>query len=140
MKKFGIILVLVVISGIVVAFLLANRTNDGASSPSRTSPPPSTSSEGNSATNTAEEVQITIQNFAYEPKNITVKKGTKVTWTNKDSVKHDVASDDGSAAGGPKGPLLGKGESYSHTFETVGTFNYHCTPHPYMKASVIVTE
>ncbi len=83
------------------------------------------------------EVSMDISNFAFAQKSIKIKKGTKITWTNQDEAHHNVvASEDG----GPKGQLLAKGESYSFTFDTVGTFNYHCEPHPYMKAVVNVIE
>lgn len=82
---------------------------------------------------------VTIENYAYSPASIRVKKGTTVTWTNQDSVKHDVMpdkpSDDFKAS-----DLLAKGESYSFTFNTVGTYSYYCSPHPYMKATVEVVE
>lgn len=82
---------------------------------------------------------VTIDDMAFSPKEITVKVGTTVTWTNQDTVSHDVKDDDGSADG-PSSELLGQGESYSFTFKKAGTYNYHCTPHPFMKATVIVTE
>src|SRR4030043_2411115 len=40
-----------------------------------------------------EEVTIAMKDFAYDPKTITVKQGTKVIWTNNDMVIHDVKSD-----------------------------------------------
>lgn len=83
--------------------------------------------------------EVTISNFAYAPKTIKVKVGTKVTWTNNDSVGHDVAADKPSADA-PSSELLNKGESYSFTFKKAGTYSYHCTPHPYMRGTVIVTE
>ena len=81
-----------------------------------------------------EKVSIDIKDFAYGPKTLTVKKGTTVVWTNQDSVKHTATADDGSFDTG----LLAKGESGSVTFDKIGTFNYHCTPHPNMKAAIIV--
>lgn len=83
---------------------------------------------------------IIISDYKFNPKAMTIKKGTKITWTNRDIAKHNIVTDDGQPAGGPNGPLIAKGESYSFTFDTVGTFNYHCSPHPYMKASITVTE
>lgn len=80
---------------------------------------------------------VTIQDFAYSPKHITIKVGTTVTWTNQDSVRHNVTAD---TDGGPNGPLLAKSETYSYTFKKVGDFEYHCSPHPYMKGTVTVTE
>ena len=81
-----------------------------------------------------EEGAMEIKNFAFGPKTLTVKKGTTVVWTNQDSVGHTATADDGSFDTG----LLAKGESGSVTFDKVGTFSYHCTPHPYMKATIIV--
>lgn len=107
-----------------------NKSTQNSQSQSKSAAPASTPQSGN--------VAVTIKDFDFSPMNITVKKGTKVTWTNQDSVRHNVVSDSGN--GGPNGPLLGKGESYSFTFDTVGTFAYHCDPHPYMKATVTVTE
>lgn len=86
------------------------------------------------------EVSVDIQGFAFQPASITVKKGTTVTWTNRDDARHDVTADDDSVAGAPQSELFGKGESYSFTFDTVGEFEYHCSPHPYMEAKVTVVE
>ena len=91
------------------------------------------------STETAATDSVTIRDYAFSPATITVKVGTTVTWTNQDSVRHDVVSDDGSADG-PSGPLLAKGETYKFTFNKAGTYSYHCSPHPYMKAKVVVTE
>lgn len=82
---------------------------------------------------------VVIKDFAFSPANITVKVGTKVTWTNQDDVQHDVVSDDGSSDG-PNGDLLSKGQNYSFTFTKAGTYKYHCSPHPYMKGTVTVSE
>ncbi|MBA4383952.1 MAG: hypothetical protein C0410_04395 [Anaerolinea sp.] len=78
--------------------------------------------------------EVEIEDFTYAPVTITIKVGTTVTWTNKDSVRHTVTSDTGLFDSG----LLGKGESFNFTFTEVGTFAYHCTPHPNMKAIIIV--
>ena len=83
--------------------------------------------------------QVSISDFKYSPATITVKAGTKVTWTNNDSVQHDVAADKPSSDA-PSSSLLGKGESFSFTFNKAGTYGYHCTPHPYMRGKVVVTD
>lgn len=83
------------------------------------------------------EVNMDIVDFAFEKKDITIKKGTKVTWTNRDDAKHNAF---GEQEGGPMGELLAQGESYSYMFDTAGTFNYKCEPHPYMKGMVTVVE
>ncbi len=83
------------------------------------------------------EVTMDIKDFAFSKAKIKIKKGTKVTWTNQDSAKHNAFSDDDN---GPKGKLLGKGQSYSFVFNNVGTTDYYCTPHPYMKGIVNVVQ
>lgn len=81
-------------------------------------------------------VTINIADYKYSKTTLTIKKGQKVKWVNKDTAKHDAHSD---KSGGPKGPLLGKGESYTWTAKKTGTFNYYCTPHKaFMKAKIIV--
>lgn len=83
--------------------------------------------------------EVAISNFEFTPAKLTVKKGTTVTWTNQDSARHDIAPDKQGEMF-KRSKLLAKGESYSATFDTVGSYSYHCTPHPYMKAVIEVTE
>lgn len=78
---------------------------------------------------------VDIKGFAFSVKELKVKIGDTVVWTQQDSVSHTVTSDTGSELGSP---LLNVGQTYAHTFTTKGIFNYHCTPHPGMKATVIV--
>lgn len=83
--------------------------------------------------------QVTYKGFAVVQKTIKVKKGTTVTWTNEDNAKHDVTfSED--YPGLKNTELFGKGETKSITFDTAGTYDYICSPHPYMKGTVEVTE
>ena len=83
---------------------------------------------------------VEIKDFAFAPLTIKIKVGRTVTWTNQDSTKHDVAPDSESADFKGSNKLLAKGESYSFTFNKAGTYAYHCTPHPNMRATVEVTE
>jgi amicyanin len=77
---------------------------------------------------------MTITGFAFSSPSLTIKKGDTVIWTNQDSVSHTVTGDDG----GPASPSLAKGQSYSYTFNTAGTYSYHCAVHPNMKGTVAV--
>lgn len=78
---------------------------------------------------------VTISGSAYHPASISVKKGTKVVWTNKDDMPHTVTG-----TGAFHSPTLGPGKSYSFTFTKTGTFSYHCKIHPFMHGTVVVTE
>jgi len=78
---------------------------------------------------------VVIQGFSFHPAHITVTRGTKVTWINKDMTKHTATANNGAFDSG----VLRPGQSYSHTFKTAGrTNNYHCEIHPSMMGSVTV--
>ncbi len=84
-----------------------------------------------------EQRNVVISSFAYVPQEITVQVGTMVVWRNNDTDAHTVTSDDGDEL---NSPLLSTGDSFSHVFDNVGTFDYHCAPHPFMQGRVIVVE
>lgn len=73
---------------------------------------------------------VMIQNYAYSPASLSVRAGETVTWTNHDEAKHDVVGS------GFRSPLLAKGESWSYTFPTAGSYSYYCSLHPDMRAKV----
>jgi plastocyanin len=78
---------------------------------------------------------VLIQNFSFKPAHITIKRGTKVIWINKDSVQHTATANNGKSF---DSGLLRKGKRYSHTFKRTGKKRYYCVPHPHMKGSVTV--
>lgn len=80
----------------------------------------------------AASASVTIRDFDFTPKSVTVNEGDTVTWTNQGPTVH-TATGDGFDTGNLK-----KGESGSHTFASAGTFAYICTPHPFMKGTVTV--
>jgi len=78
--------------------------------------------------------EVFIDNFSFSPVDMTVAVGTKITWTNKDDVPHNVI-DTGKAFASP---VLDTDEKFSFTFDKPGTFNYYCSIHPRMTAKVTV--
>lgn len=76
--------------------------------------------------------EVFIQGFAYNPSSITVAANTTVTWTNKDAVSHTVTSNNGTFDSG----LIGPNGTFSFKFTAAGSYQYHCTPHPSMTATV----
>ncbi len=80
----------------------------------------------------ADTAQVSIKDFQFQPSTVTIAKGDTVTWTNLDTVVHDVDFK------GSDSPDLKKGETYSKTFNDAGTFDYVCSIHPGMKGKVIV--
>jgi plastocyanin len=80
---------------------------------------------------------VTINNYKFTPKSIAVKPGTTITWHNKqDDDDHTVTADDGSF---DTGVIKHAGGSASLTFDTEGTFAYHCTIHSFMHGTVVVS-
>ena len=67
---------------------------------------------------------VTIANFAFDPADVEVAAGTTVTWTNDDSFESEDMS---------------QGDTFDHTFDAAGTFDYICAIHPSMKGTVTVT-
>ena len=82
---------------------------------------------------------VTMQNITFQPENVSVKSGDKVTWTNDESVGHDVTADDGSFKSGEPGAMK-QGDTFSHAFDKAGSFAYKCTVHPNMTGTVEVTQ
>ena len=76
----------------------------------------------------------------FVPSTVVITVGGTVTWDNTDNAAHTSSS--GTAADGPDGvfdsSLIMAGGSYSHTFDTAGTFDYFCMVHPWMQGTVIV--
>jgi plastocyanin len=81
--------------------------------------------------------EIFIQDMLFSPATISVTAGTTIKWTNKDGVAHTVTSDTGSAEIFNSGSLT-NGSTFTWKFNTAGTFNYHCSLHAGMNASVVV--
>jgi len=89
----------------------------------------------NSISDISKTHNIEITSLAFSVTSLTIKQGETVIWRNLDSMTHTVTSDKGNEM---SSKLLKTDEVYSHTFNTKGTFDYHCEVHPKMKASIIV--
>jgi plastocyanin len=78
-------------------------------------------------------VRITASGFS--PTSVTIKTGDAVRWTNNDTKNHQVVANNGTFAS----PTIAPGRSYTHTFNTAGTFRYHDALHPSLTGRVVVT-
>lgn len=132
-------------------FGLAACGDDG---PDRFSPFARIADEPNGGATLVAEVLIPANSWdpanadtAFSPNVITVGVGTTVTWVNNDTLFHTVTSGISTGELGKAGTPDGKfdsgeiqaGETYQRTFDEAGTFDYFCTPHPWMIGQVIVT-
>jgi plastocyanin len=90
-------------------------------------------------TASAPTVQLTDA-LKFDPPTLTVPKGATVTWRNTSQLVHTVTDDPSKAANSADAQLpggvqawdsddLNPGQSYSHTFDTPGTYQSFCQPH-----------
>ncbi|WP_086565686.1 cupredoxin domain-containing protein [Streptomyces africanus] len=79
---------------------------------------------------------VTMKGYAFSPASLSIPAGSTVTWTNQDTAPHDVKTTSGPVS--IHSPMLDKGQSWSFTFTTAGSYGYVCTVHPNMTAGITV--
>jgi plastocyanin len=82
------------------------------------------------------QARVRIEDFKFEPEKLSVKRGTTVTWVNKDDEPHSATSSEK-----PKrfdSGALDSAQSFSFTFTDAGSFAYFCKLHPHMTGVVVV--
>jgi plastocyanin len=77
---------------------------------------------------------VTIDNFTFSPKELTVAVGTTVRFVNHDDIPHTVVEKKLSF----RSKALDTDDAYSYTFATAGSFDYFCGLHPHMVGKIIV--
>lgn len=70
----------------------------------------------------------------FRPRTLTVSRGTRVRWVNRDNVSHTTTSNSGIWAA-----TLSPGERFARRFRRAGEFNYRCTFHTGMIGRIVVT-
>ena len=122
-----ILVALCAVLALALGLAACGGSSGGGSTSASTSAPASSSSGGG--------VEIKMQNIQFAPKDTTVKVGQKVTWTNDDSVDHNVTATKGAKF---MSQAFGGGKTYSFTPRKPGTISYVCTLHPGMAGKLIV--
>jgi plastocyanin len=83
----------------------------------------------------AADPEVNIDNFAFTPKELTVKAGTTIVFRNRDDIPHSVV--------GTKGEFHSKAldtdDSFSFTFAKAGSYDYSCGLHPKMHGRIVAT-
>lgn len=98
------------------------------------SPPAASPSRSTPARPVARNVRTGMRNLNYLQSRLQVTVGTTVEWKNNDPLPHTVTAVDKGFNSG----LIHPGKTYSHTFTKPGTYNFFCTPHPFMKGVIVV--
>jgi plastocyanin len=77
---------------------------------------------------------VTIDNFTFSPKELTVAVGTTIKFVNHDDIPHTVVEKKLSF----RSKALDTDDAYSYTFASAGSFDYFCSLHPHMVGKIIV--
>jgi plastocyanin len=124
MKRRGVLILAVALLAVALVVIA------GCSSTKTTPTTPKTTPKTTPSTTTG---KVSIVDFSFTPASVTVTPGGTVTWTNNGATAHTVTFPDFAS------PQLQPGQTFSHTFATAGTFSYHCSIHPTMTGTVIVS-
>jgi plastocyanin len=126
-KKIIFIVVAVLAVGALVAILLSGPKEEPA-------PEEQKAAETTPAPTASGLVQVDIKGYSFVGKTTRIDAGTKIIWKNMDAIAHTVTSDTGLF----DSKALLKNQTFSYTFNTPGTYTYHCALHPDMTGEIIV--
>jgi len=82
----------------------------------------------------ASSAEIKIDNFTFSPRTLVVRKGTRITWTNRDDIPHTIVENSRLF----RSNVLDTGENFTFTPTQPGTYKYYCSIHPRMTAELMV--
>lgn len=83
--------------------------------------------------------EIKIAKMKFQTTEVRIKSGSTVTWANTEPLPHNVHFKTGAGLDKDvEGPMLRANQTYSVKFNAPGTYDYICTPHPFMKGKVVV--
>jgi plastocyanin len=95
---------------------------------------PAAGGGGCSVSSEAAAVTVNIQNFAFDPPEVTAAVGETIGWTNADSAPHTATPDDGGCDTGN----IAQNASAGLVFDAAGTYTYHCSVHPNMTGTITI--
>jgi plastocyanin len=113
----------------------------GTAAPAATAPSaapagsaPAAAGGGCSTSSEAAAVTVNIQNFAFDPPEVTAAVGETIGWTNADAAPHTATTDDGGCDTGN----IAQDASAGLVFDAAGTYPYHCNVHPNMTGTITI--
>jgi len=77
---------------------------------------------------------VSITATAFSPTSRTIATTDSIKWTNNDTKNHQVVANNGSFVS----PTIAPGKSYTHVFNTAGTFRYHDALYPSRTGRIVV--
>jgi plastocyanin len=133
-KKNAVVIASVVIDGAIVAtYVLSSNMNMGVEGSGNSIQQPAASIPSDS---TVVKIVANAGSNSFSPNPVEIKVGETVTWINDNSGRHTLTSKDGVFDSG----IMGKGQSFSFTFDKAGECPYFCEPHPNMVGTAVMTQ
>lgn len=91
----------------------------------------------------AGEVRVELKNLQFQPRELTVRAGSRITFINQDTMLHDVVQTTPRRVGkeqpGFASPVLAQGESWSITLTEPGTYPVLCAQAAHYTAGMVGT-
>ncbi len=128
---FGAFAVLLALAGAACSSNSSSSPSSTTTTPTTTTPPPS----GSTTTVSIPVGAFALTTTAYAPDTVSVKVGDSVKWVNNDNISHTSTANNGTTF---NSGTIAPGGSFTTTFNTAGTFQYHCAIHPGMVGTVTV--
>lgn len=145
-RTLWIALSMALISMLILVACGGATANTPASTPTQAptaAPPTPTPTQAPATTQTkvvlVEMLEKPAGHYFFQPSTLTITAGTTVVWLDISDAPHTVTSDTGAPSAFATTSNVTQGKTFALTFNTPGTYNYHCNIHPNMKATITVT-
>lgn len=113
----------------------SSASGSASTAPSTSSSPAAGPSKKAAAGGT---IKVAMRNLAFVPKSVSAKVGETVQWRNFDTAPHNVTYVSGTKF--KSSPTFTNGGTFSLKLTKPGMIEYVCTIHPFMKASITVSQ
>lgn len=117
-----------------VPLTLARWFGSSAPAAAAGAPPPPPAAPAPAGETAGPVVRASMRGMAYAPARIEIGRGTTVEWSNDAPLAHTVTATGGAFDSG----LIAPGARWRHTFTEAGEYPFACTPHPFMRGTVVV--
>jgi plastocyanin len=125
---------------LLLAACSSGSTSTGAGGAAATKPPAAANTPAPAGGGAQSQTINMNDQYQFQPANLTVPRGTTITWMNTGQQQHTVTDDPAKAANRADGQLpngaqpwdsgfIDAGKTFTHTFDTPGQYTYFCMPH-----------
>ena len=137
MKKLLVLLTACLALGLTFAACGDDDDDDGGSASTPTTEQTDTGGSGGATKPSGGSTTVDMKDIQFVPKDVTVKAGTTITWTNSDQVAHTVTKEGGPGADFDSGNV-DPGGTFEQSFDKPGKINYECQIHPGQTGTITV--